>query len=84
MLLVVEQDFQKVENLTMLVCDAEAPLSLNFLDTPSSTSQITYGVKIGHSSGSAKTLYVNRSDNDPDDLSYGRGTSTITVMEVLA
>ena len=64
--------------------DAEAPLSLNFLDTPSSTSQITYGVKIGHSSGSAKTLYVNRSDNDPDDLSYGRGTSTITVMEVLA
>jgi len=64
--------------------DANAPLSLNFLDTPSSTSQITYGVKIGHTSGSAKTLYVNRSHNDLDDASYGRGTSTITVMEVLA
>ena len=64
--------------------DADAPLSTNFLDTPSSTSALTYGIKIGHSSGSAKTLYINRSDNDPDDLSYGRATSTITVMEILA
>ena len=63
---------------------ANATLSTNFLDTPSSTSQITYGVKIGHTSGSAKTMYVNRSHDDSDDASYGRGTSTITVMEVLA
>ena len=63
---------------------ANATLSLNFLDSPSSTSQITYGVKIGHTSSSAKTLYVNRSHDDSDDASYGRGTSTITAIEVLA
>lgn len=61
-----------------------APIDTNFLDTPSTTSSITYGVKIGHTSSLSKTLYVNRSHDDSDDASYGRGTSTITVMEVLA
>ena len=56
----------------------------NFLDSPSSTSELTYGIKIGHTSGSAKTMYLNRSHDDPDDASYGRNASTITVMEVLA
>ena len=59
-------------------------LNTNFLDSPSSTSELTYGVKLGHTSGSAKTLYLNRSHDDPDDASYGRNASTITVMEVLA
>ena len=59
-------------------------LNTNFLDSPSSTSELTYGVKIGHTSGSAKTLYINRSHDDSDDASYGRNASTITVMEVLA
>jgi len=59
-------------------------MTTNFLDSPSSTSQLTYGVKLGHTSGSAKTLYLNRSHDDPDDASYGRNASTITVMEVLA
>tara|TARA_A100001201_G_scaffold21630_2_gene24063 strand:+ start:35 stop:712 length:678 start_codon:yes stop_codon:yes gene_type:complete len=59
-------------------------LNTNFLDTPSTTSQITYGVKIQHSSGSSKALYVNRSHNDTDLATYGRSTSTITVIEVLA
>ena len=58
--------------------------STNFLDSPSSTSELTYGVKIGHTSGVSRTLYVNRSNNDLDDASYGRDAATITVMEVLA
>jgi hypothetical protein len=29
-------------------------------------------------------MYVNKSHDDPDDASYGRNASTITVMEVLA
>ncbi len=58
--------------------------STNFLDSPSSTSELTYGIKIGHTSGSSKTMYINRSHDDSDDASYGRNASTITVMEVLA
>ena len=59
-------------------------MSTNFLDSPSSTSELTYGVKIGHTSSSTKSMYVNKSHDDPDDASYGRNASTITVMEVLA
>jgi len=59
-------------------------MSTNVLDSPNSTSALTYGVKLGHTSGSSKTLYLNRSQDDPDDASYGRNASTITVMEVLA
>jgi len=59
-------------------------MSTNYLDSPSSTSELTYGIKIGHTSSSTKTLYVNRSHDNLDDASYGRNASTITVMEVLA
>ena len=61
-----------------------SPMDTNFLDSPNSTSALTYGVKIGHTSSGTKTLYVNRSYDDSDDASYGRASSTITVMEVLA
>jgi hypothetical protein len=60
-----------------------AMMSTNFLDSPSSTSELTYGVKIGHTSSATKPMYVNQSHDDPDDASYGRTASTITVMEVL-
>ena len=59
-------------------------MSTNYLDSPSSTSALTYGVKIAHTSSSTKDVYINRSHDDNDDLSYGRNASTITVMEVLA
>ena len=59
-------------------------LSTNHLDTPSTTSQITYGVKINHTSSSSKSMKVNRTHDDPGTAQYGRGTSTITAMEVLA
>ena len=58
--------------------------STNHLDSPSSTSQITYGVKLNHTSSSSKTLYVNRSHDDSDEAVGGRSASTITAMEVLA
>ena len=59
-------------------------LSTNFLDTPSSTSALTYSVKMGHTSGSSKTMYLNRDADYPDQFRYPINTSTITVMEVLA
>ena len=52
-----------------------------YLDSPSSTSQLTYSAKLG-SQGSI-TKYVNRSGWDGDvNYSVGRTASTITVMEI--
>ena len=59
-------------------------LNTNFLDSPSSTSQITYGVKINHTSSSTKGMRINSSYDDSDDTKLGRSASTITAMEVLA
>ncbi len=51
-----------------------------FLDSPSSTSSITYKIQ-GRTHGS-NTFYVNRSATDADNEGCGRFTSSITVMEV--
>jgi hypothetical protein len=59
-------------------------LSTNHLDSPSSTSQITYGIKTNHTSSSSKGMTVNSSYDDSDDNKLGRQASTITAMEVLA
>tara|TARA_R100000734_G_C3306297_1_gene96788 strand:+ start:784 stop:1311 length:528 start_codon:yes stop_codon:yes gene_type:complete len=59
-------------------------LSIVFLDSPNSTSSITYGVKISHGASSAKNVYVNRTDSDQDQTQIGRGVSTITLEEVSA
>ena len=59
-------------------------LSTNFLDSPNSTSQITYGIKINHTSSSSKGMTVCSSYDDSDDAKLGRQASTITAMEVLA
>ena len=60
-------------------------ISLQHLDSPSSTSEQTYKIAItqGFSNG-AVTLYVNRTDGDPNDYSGMRAASSITVIEVLA
>jgi len=53
---------------------------VNFLDSPSSTSELTYKAQI--LAGGA--TYVNRSRSDTDAYYGSRLASTITVMEVLA
>ena len=50
------------------------------LDSPATTSPITYGVQLFNSSGAARTLVVNRTQGDATDSA--RGVSTITLMEV--
>jgi hypothetical protein len=52
----------------------------NFLDSPSSTSSVTYKVQV-RSNG---TAYVNRTTADGDDVNILRTASTITVMEIAA
>lgn len=52
---------------------------INYLDSPSTTSTITYQVEGITSAG---TFYVNRSGSDTDATNYGRGASSITLIEV--
>lgn len=52
-----------------------------YLDSPSSTSQLTY--KIQWRTGYSGTVYLNRTHNDRDNANYdARTASSITVMEV--
>jgi hypothetical protein len=53
----------------------------SFLDSPSSTSSITYSVEIGTTAG---TVLVNRSSTDTDNgtIANARTISSITLMEV--
>jgi hypothetical protein len=53
-----------------------------FLDSPSSTSELTY--KLQWTTESGGTVYLNRTSTDTDSDIYNRTASTITVMEVLA
>jgi len=52
----------------------------SFLDSPSSTSALTYQVYVFARSG---TYYINRSSTDSDTSDYVRTVSTITAFEVL-
>lgn len=56
------------------------------LDSPASTSTLTYGVDVANLSTVANTvtLYVNRVQNDFDDASKARAVSSITLFEVSA
>jgi len=57
------------------------PLSGEFLDSPATTSALTY--KLQFISGySGYNMYVNRNWNDGDNANHGRVPSQITVMEV--
>lgn len=59
-----------------------AQIGGNILDSPGTTSQLTYKAQIGGDSNSS-TLYVNRTQGDRDTSYYdGRGYSSITVMEI--
>ena len=63
--------------------DATNGHSFNFLDSPSTTSQVTY--KVRARAENPKTLYVNRGNEAEGDAAItSRFVSTITVMEVSA
>ena len=59
--------------------DVLVNLSLNYLDSPSSTSALTYQIYLYTRSG---TYYVNRSSNDTNNNDHARTISTITAMEI--
>ena len=59
-------------------------LSGKFLDSPSTTSAVTYGVKIRTGTSSTITIYINRQGSESDNIYIMRGTSSITCTEVSA
>jgi hypothetical protein len=57
------------------------PFASFFLDSPVSTSALTYRIQIKVQSGDS--AYINRSGNDSDNSDWAmRSTSNITVMEI--
>jgi hypothetical protein len=56
------------------------PATYNFVDSPSSTSSLTY--KIRYLISSPGTAYINRTATDGDTASYSRGVSSITLLEI--
>jgi hypothetical protein len=61
---------------------ATSSMSQEFLDSPSSTSSLTYSVDFANLSGETRLMVLNRSVGDEDGNSIPRAVSTITLMEV--
>jgi hypothetical protein len=54
---------------------------MTFLDSPGVATPVTYSVRVLRS-GSAGTIFVNRSSADTNAANHPRGVSTITAIEV--
>jgi len=55
--------------------------SMNFLDSPSTTSSTTYKIQVGNLDGTI-AFYINRKNQDGDYANSHRSVSTITLMEI--
>jgi hypothetical protein len=60
--------------------DQSWAMAMNFLDSPATTSSVTYKVQALAQSGS--TTAVGRTVADSDNVVIARFPSTITVMEI--
>ena len=58
----------------------EFSYSFLYLDSPSTTSATTYVVQCRNAN--SNTIWINRTFTDTDSANFGRGASTITVMEI--
>ena len=58
------------------------PVTLNFLDSPSTTSATTYRMAWANYNGAGSALALNRSPGDVDGAYAWRGSSSITLMEI--
>jgi len=56
--------------------------SINFLDSPSTTSSITYKIQVGILEATANVARINTTGADGDFTYIGRSASTITAMEI--
>ena len=62
-----------------------AMLTHEYLDSPSSTSSLTYSYRFSHdATNGARTLWINREETNNNDSHSARAYSSITLMEVAA
>ena len=59
-------------------------ISTMFLDSPASTSALTYGVKLRHAENGTTWIYLNRNHTDTDSALTLRPVSSLTLMEMSA
>ena len=59
-------------------------MPIMYLDSPSSTSEVSYHFRFLNSDGDSSTLYLNRSETDDDSSYVGRLASSATAMEILS
>ena len=58
-------------------------MHMKYLDSPATTSAVSYSFSAAHDSGSSRTIYINRGSNDTSSYAYvPRATSTITLTEL--
>ena len=77
----------KTENTVCINApNANEPYMLcgKFLDSPATTSAVTYGVKIRTGTSSTITIQFNRQGTESDNIYIMRGTSSLTLSEVSA
>ena len=56
---------------------------ITYLDSPATTSAVSYSFSVAHDSGSTRTVYINRGANDTSSYAYvPRAITTITLTEL--
>ena len=88
-LIVADDANNRTETTTSMNIDSDhemGAMHLTYLDSPSTTSAVSYYLRFTQMTGGSRTLYVNRSaiDSDSSDNSYPRGVSTVILQEVSA
>ena len=56
--------------------------AVNHLDSPATTSAVTYSLYHAEADNGGNGFYVNRSVTDTDNTNFNRVTSSITLMEI--
>jgi len=72
-----------VGNLRSNATNENIPASQMFLDSPSSTSSVTYNLQVGAENGAVE-IFVGRSENNTNSNTYYTMASNIVLMEVAA
>ena len=57
-------------------------MGLNYLDSPSTTSSITYKIQVANASSGSAITYINRNPDDSDANFSTRAASNIILMEI--
>jgi hypothetical protein len=58
------------------------PMSISYLDSPATTSAVTYDFRLREPANSSYRFYVNRSDSDNDAIYRGRAATSFILMEI--